>query len=168
MFYTTFTFWFHLFRSADKTYEDETVVHLVLPPPPLQRDGMICRSPPPSCVPIGWRSGTIPPSCLPIGWRSGSLRLTTRSRFCPPEGEEGDWYYITTSRMAEGSKDPCISHIDASHGEWPRIESSLLFCIFFYIVKIIETSLFFEQEIGFTRKKTSKTRNRYFFEFFDT
>jgi hypothetical protein len=51
--------------------------------------------------------------------------------------------------MAEGSKDPCISHVDASHGEWPRIESSLLFCIFFYIVKIIEKSLFYEPEIGF-------------------
>jgi hypothetical protein len=36
---------------------------------------------------------------------------------------------------------------------------------FFYIVKIIEKSLFSEGEIGFTRKKTSKTRNRYFFEF---
>ncbi len=70
--------------------------------------------------------------------------------------------------MAEGSKDPCISHFDASHGEWSRIESSLLFCIFFYIVKIIEKSLFSEGEIGFTRKTTSKTRNRYFFEFFDT
>jgi hypothetical protein len=32
VFYTTFTFWFHLFRSADKIYEDETVVHLVLTP----------------------------------------------------------------------------------------------------------------------------------------
>jgi hypothetical protein len=70
--------------------------------------------------------------------------------------------------MAEGSKDPCISHVDASHGEWPRIESSLLFCKFFYIVKIIEKSLFSEGEIAFTRKKTSKTRNIYFFEFFDT
>jgi hypothetical protein len=68
--------------------------------------------------------------------------------------------------MAEGSKDPCISHVDASHGEWPRIESSLLFCNFFYIVKIIEESLFSEGEIGFTRKKTSKTRNRYFFWIF--
>ena len=151
MFYTTFTFWFHLFISADKIYEDETVVHLVLPPPPLQRD---CKDNfIPSPFYIDWFAALPPPpSCLPIGWRSGSLRLTTRSRFCPPEGEGGDWYYITTSRMAEGSKDPCISHIDASHGEWPRIESSLLFCIFFYIVKIIEKSLFYEQEIGFIRK----------------
>ncbi len=47
-------------------------------------------------------------------------------------------------------------HIDASHAEWPRIESSLLFCNFFYIVKIIEKSLFSEGEIGFTRKKTSR------------
>ena len=31
--FTTFTFWFHLFRSADKIYEDDTVVLLVLPPP---------------------------------------------------------------------------------------------------------------------------------------
>jgi hypothetical protein len=78
-----------------------------------------------------------------------------RSRFCLLEGEGGgDWYYITTSRIAEGSKDPCISHIDASHGEWPRIESSLLFCIFFYIVKIIEKSLFYEPEIGFIGKIT--------------
>jgi hypothetical protein len=68
--------------------------------------------------------------------------------------------------MAEGSGDPCISHVDASHGEWPRIESSLLFCNFFYIVKIIEKSIFSEVDIGFTRKKTSKTRKRYFFEFF--
>ncbi len=59
------------------------------------------------------------------------------------------WYQ---DRMAEGSKDPRISHIDASHGEWPRIESSLLFCIFFYVVKIIEKSLFYEQEIGFIGK----------------
>jgi hypothetical protein len=88
-----------------------------------------------------------------------------QSRFCLPEGEGGDCYYITTSRIAKGSKDPCISHIDASHGEWPRIESSLLFCIFFYIVKIIEKSLFSEGEIGFTRKKTFKTRNRYFLNF---
>jgi hypothetical protein len=70
--------------------------------------------------------------------------------------------------MAEGSKDPCISHVDASPGEWPRIESSLIFGNFFYIVKIIEKSLFSEGEIGFTRKKTSKTRKRYFFEFFYT
>ena len=153
---------------------------LYCPPPALPRDGKgdfdpwpfciywVAALPHPSCVPIGWRSGTLPPSCLPIGWRSGKLRLNMRSRVCPLEGEGGAWYNITTCRMAEGSKDPCISHVDASHGEWPRIESSLLFCNFFYIVKIIEKSLFSEGEIGFTRKKTSKTRNRYFFEFFDT
>jgi hypothetical protein len=77
-----------------------------------------------------------------------------RSRFLPLEGEGEDRYNISTYRMAEGSKDPCISHVDASHGEWPRIESSLLFCIFFYIVKIIEKSLFYEPEIGFIGKIT--------------
>ncbi len=68
--------------------------------------------------------------------------------------------------MAEGSKDPFISHVDALHGEWPRIESSLLFCIFFYIVKIIEKSLFYEPEIGFIGKITYKERIRYFFLIF--
>ncbi len=115
----------------------------------------IYRSPPPSCLPIGWRTG---PSRRPI----------TQSRFWPWRGEGGDRYNTNTCRMAEDSKGPCISHVDASNGEWPRIESSLLFCNFFYIVKIIEKSLFSEGVIGFTRKKTSKTRNRYFFEFFDT
>ncbi len=56
--------------------------------------------------------------------------------------------------MEEGSKGPCISHVDASHGEWPRIESSLLFCINFYIVEIIEKSLFSEGDIVFIGKIT--------------
>jgi hypothetical protein len=130
-------------------------------PPPLQRDGKdlliplhapIYRSPPPSILSSYWLAH------WPI----------TQSRFWPPRGEGGDRYKITTCRMAEGSKYPCISHVDASHGEWPRKESSLLFCNFFYTVKIIEKSLFSEGEIGFTRNKTSNTRNGYFFEFFDT
>ncbi len=61
---------------------------------------------------------------------------------------------INIYSVAEGSKGPCISHVDASHGEWPRIESSLLLCIFFCIVKIIEKSLFSEGEIGFIGKIT--------------
>ena len=164
MFYTTFTFWFHLFRSADKIYEDEPVVHLVLPPHHCNVTARtilnlghsaytdLPLSPTHPAFLFGWRSGTLLPSCLPIGWRSGRLRLNMRSRVCPLEGEGGAWYNITICRMAEGTQDPCISHIDASNVEWPRTESSLLFCIFFYIVKIIEKSLFYEQEIGFTRK----------------
>ncbi len=70
--------------------------------------------------------------------------------------------------MAEGSKDPCISHIDASHGEWPKIESSLLFCIFFYIVKIIEKSLFYEQEIGSLESKLKRLGIDIVYKFFDT
>ncbi len=66
--------------------------------------------------------------------------------------------------MAEGSKGPCISHVDASYGEWPRIESSLFF-VSFYIVKIIEKSIFSEGEIGFIGKITYKRRIRYFFNF---
>ena len=75
---------------------------------------------------------------------------------------------LTICGMAEDTKDPCICHVATSHVGRPRTEMSLLFCNFFYNVKIIEKSLFSEGEIGFTRKKTSKTRNRYFFEFFDT
>ena len=69
MFYTTFTFWFHLFRSADKIYEDEAVVHLVLRPHPCNVTARTLSylrhstyadlplPPPPSCLPIGWRTG---------------------------------------------------------------------------------------------------------------
>ena len=143
MFLTTFTFWFHLFRSADKIYEDEPVVHLVLPPHPC-KDTLI---PPPSCI----HCFAAPPSpILRSYWLAD--RPIARSGFLPPEGEGEERYNISTCGMAEGTQDPCISHIDASHVEWPRTESSLLFCIFFYIVKIIEKSLFYEQEIGFTRK----------------
>jgi hypothetical protein len=78
----------------------------------------------------------------------------TRSRFWLARGEGGDRYNTTTCGMAKDTKDPCISHVDASHAEWPRTESSLLFCIFFYIVKIIEKSLFYEPEIGFIGKIT--------------
>jgi len=110
----------------------------------------ICRSPP---LPI-----------LHSYWLA--QRPPTQSRLWPPAGVGGDWYYITTCRKAEGTKDPCISHIDASHGEWPRIESSLLFLYLFYIVKIIEKSLFYEPEIGFIGKITYWRRIRYFFLIF--
>ncbi len=44
----------------------------------------------------------------------------------------------------------------------------LLFCNFFYIVKIIEKNLFYEPEIGFIGKKTYERRIRFFYKFFDT
>ena len=67
--------------------------------------------------------------------------------------------------MAEGSKDPCISHADASHGEWPRIESSLLFCIFFYIVKIIEKAYFMSKKLGSLESKLKRLGIDIFFNF---
>ena len=142
----------YLFRSADKIYEDEAVVHLVLPPHPCHVSARtFCSLRHSTCADL-----PVPlPPILPSYWLAHWP--ITQSRFWPPEGEGGGRYNITTCRMAEGSKDPWIIHVDASHGEWPRIESSLLFCNFFYIVKIIEKSLFSEGEIGFTRKKTSKT-----------
>jgi hypothetical protein len=66
-----------------------------------------------------------------------------------------DRYNTTTCGMAKDTKDPCICHVHASHAEWPRTESSLLFCNFFYIVKIIEKSFFYEPELGFIGKITS-------------
>jgi hypothetical protein len=57
--------------------------------------------------------------------------------------------------MAKDEKDPCICHVDTSHAERPRTESSLLFCNFCYYVKIIEKSLFYEPEIRFIGRITS-------------
>ena len=90
MFFTTFTFWFHLFRSADKIYEDETVVHLVLPPSPpatwpqgqkytfaiLHR--LICRSPPP-ILRSYWLARRHTSPILPSYWLA--QRLTTHHVF---------------------------------------------------------------------------------------
>jgi hypothetical protein len=70
-------------------------------------------------------------------------------------GEGGDRYNTTTCGMAKDTKGPCIIQVDASHAELPRIELSLLLCNFFYIVKIIEESLFYELEIGLIGKITS-------------
>ncbi len=105
---------------------------LYCPPPPLQRDGKDLSIPWPFYM---CRFTAPPPPILSSYWLAHWP--ITQSRFWPPRGEGGDQYNTTTCRMAEGSKDPCISRVDASHGEWPRIESSLLFCNFFYIVKII-------------------------------
>ena len=77
----------------------------------------------------------------------------TQSRFWPPRGEGGDRYNTTTCKMAKGSKYPCISHVDASHGEWPRIESSLLFCNFFYIVKIMRKAYFLRVKLVSLERK---------------
>jgi hypothetical protein len=55
--------------------------------------------------------------------------------------------------MAEGSKDPCISHVDASHGEWPRIESSLLFCNFFILSKSLRKAYFLRVKLGSLERK---------------
>ena len=48
--FTTFTFWFHFFRSADKIDEDDAFVHLILPPPALPRDGKGYFNPWPFCI----------------------------------------------------------------------------------------------------------------------
>jgi hypothetical protein len=77
----------------------------------------------------------------------------TRSRFWLARGEGGDRYNTTTCGMAKDTKDPCNSHVDASHAERPRTESSLF--VTFFIVKIIEKSLFYEPEIGFIDKIAS-------------
>ncbi len=104
-------------------------------------------------TPATWRQGSFNPFAIlhgpiyrspsPPPWPIAGGGGIMRSRFWQARGEGGDRYNTTTCRIA-------------SHAEWPRIESSMLFCNFFYFVKIIEKSLFSEGEIGFTRKKTSK------------
>jgi hypothetical protein len=58
-----------------------------------------------------------------------------------------------TPPHAEGSKDPCISHIDASHAEWPRIESSLLFVTFFILSKSLIKAYFLRGKLGLLERK---------------
>ncbi len=55
--------------------------------------------------------------------------------------------------MAEGSKGPCIFHADDSHGEWPRIESSLLFCNFFVLSKSLRKAYFLRVKLGSLERK---------------
>jgi hypothetical protein len=57
-----------------------------------------------------------------------------------------------------------MPHMQTGQGQ----NHPLLFCNFFYIVKIIEKRLFYEPEIGFIAKKTYKRRISIFFKFFDT
>ncbi len=58
--------------------------------------------------------------------------------------------------MAEGSKDPCISHVDASHGEWPRTESSLLFVTFFLLSKSLGKAYFLRVKLGSLERKLQR------------
>jgi hypothetical protein len=94
-----------------------------------------------------------PPPLAHLGGGGGGP--IKRSRFWLARGVGGDRCNTTTCGMAKNTKDPCICHVDISHAEQPRTETSLLFCKFFYIVKIIEKSLFYELEIGFIDKITS-------------
>jgi hypothetical protein len=96
-------------------------------------------------------TGRPPPPAHLGGGGGGPI---TRSHFWLARGEGGDRCNTTTCEMAKDTKDPCICRVDTSHAEWPRTESSLLFCNFFYNVKIIEKSLFYEPEIGFIDKIT--------------
>ena len=127
--FTTFTFWFHFLDLLIKLMKMMLLYILYCPPPPCHVTARAISilghsaftelplSPTHPAFLFDWRSGTLLPSCLPIGWRSGKLRLNMRSHVCTLEGEGGAWYNIIRCRMAEGTQDPCISHIDASHGE---------------------------------------------------
>jgi hypothetical protein len=69
--------------------------------------------------------------------------------------------------MAEGSKDPYISHVDASHAEWPRIESSLLFCNFFILSKSLRKAYFLRVKLGSLERKLPRLGIDIFLNFFD-
>ncbi len=75
-----------------------------------------------------------PPTPAHLGGGGGGP--ITRSRFWLARGEGGDRCNTTTCGMAKDAKD-CICHVDTSHAEQPRTESSMLFSNFFYNVKII-------------------------------
>ena len=106
MFSTSFTFWFHLFRSADKIYEDATVV-----PPPLQRDGKgnfipspfyidrFAAPPHPALLLAGAAARYSHPAFLLAG-AAAHYAVT----FLSAGGRGGDCYYITTSRMARAQR----------------------------------------------------------------
>ncbi len=150
MLYTTLTFLVSLFRSADKISEDDAVVHLVLLPHPYHVSAWIfCSLRHPACANLP----VLPPPPAHLGGGGGGP--ITRSRLWLALGEGGDRCNTTTFGMAKDAKDPCICHVDTSHAERPRTDSSLLFCNLFCNVKIIEKSLFYEPEIGFIDKITS-------------
>ncbi len=90
-----------------------------------------------------------PPSCLPIGWRTGP----SRSHVFGCRGERGETG-ITPPHAGwqRAQKIPCISHVDASHGEWSRIESSLLFCNFF-MSKSLRKAYFLRVKLGSLERK---------------
>ena len=117
--FTTFTFWFHFLDLLIKFMKIRLLYILYCPP-----------------TPATWRQGSFNPTAIlhvPIYRSPPPLRgpsrggPITRSRFLPARGEGGDRYNTTTCGMAKDTKDPCISHVDASHAERPRTESSLAF-----------------------------------------
>jgi hypothetical protein len=66
--YTTFTFLVSLFRSADKIYEDEAVVHLVLPPHPCHVSARIfCSLRHSTCADLPVPTHPPPPSGPSLG-----------------------------------------------------------------------------------------------------
>jgi hypothetical protein len=130
--YTTFTFLVSLFRSADKIYEDDAVVHLALLPHPCHVSARIfCSLRHPACTDLPVLPPPPPPAHL---WGGGGGPIT-RSCFWLARGEGGDRCNTTTYGMAKDAKDPCICHVDTSHAERPRTESSLLFVTFFIMSK---------------------------------
>jgi hypothetical protein len=85
------------------------LLYILYCPPPLPLEGKDLLIP----SPFYMCRFTIPPPPRPnVGGGGGPI---TRSLFWLARGEGGDRYNTTTCGMAKDTKDPCISHIDASH-----------------------------------------------------
>ena len=147
--FTTFTFWFHFLDLLIKLMKMMLLYILYCPPPALPHDGKgdfnpwpfciywVAALPHPSCVPI-WLAQRHTTPVLPSYWLAQRQTTAQYAVTCLSVGGRGGglaWYNIILCRMAEDTQDPCISHIDASHVEWPRTESSLLFVSFFILSK---------------------------------
>ncbi len=143
MLYTTFTFLVSLFRSANKIYEDDAVVHLLLLHHPSHVSARIfCSLRYPACTDLP----VLPPPSGPSRGRGRWAHHVVT--FLAGAGRGGDWWNTTTCGMAKDTKDPCICHVDTSHAERPRTESSLLFCNFFYIVQSSRKAYFMSHKLG--------------------
>ncbi len=118
-------FWFHFLDLLIKFMKMRLLYILYCPPGP---------------TPATWRQGSSNPFAIlhvPIyqsppplrgpSRKGGGVGPITWSLFLPVRGQGGDRYNTTTCGMAKGTKDPCISHVDASLAERPRTESSLAF-----------------------------------------
>jgi hypothetical protein len=138
------------------------LLYILYCPPPLPRDGKDLLIPSPFYM-CPFTGPPLPSAAHRGGWGLGQSRGHV---FCW-RGERGETGITPPHAGLRRAQKILVlvtlmPHMQNGQGQ----NHPLLFCNFFYIVKIIEKSLFYEPEIGFIGKKTSKWRIRYFFKIF--